>query len=213
MEPSSSSTSSPVVEQTDPRAPLLGRCLPVESSDQYTVEPGTGQTIQSTTTVTCIKTPVGRHNSTGSEYDHQQQSGVAIRTYLWRWVVLAIFFLNLGINNSVWITIAPVADVMRCYYGISNTWVNTTTTVYMATYVLFFLPCAWILDRYGLRMTMILASFANALGTAVRVAGTGTVSHGRVIHVVVAWLQYRVTVYNCIVNTNTLIKCITSVYA
>ena len=167
MEPSKASTSSPVVEQNDPRAPLLGRYHP-ESGEQYTIKPCTGQTIQSA----CIKT---RHNSTGSEYDHQQS--VVIRTYLWRWVDLAIFFLNIGINNLVWITIAPVADVMRCYYGISNTWVNTTTTVYMATYVLFFLPCAWILDRYGLRVTMILASLVNALGTALRVAGTGKSPH------------------------------------
>ena len=173
MEPSSSSSPSPVVEQNDPRAPLLARYHPGEP-DQYYTGAGTGQTIQSSTS-TCIKTPIGRHipSAESPEHDHQQQA-VVIRTYPWRWVVLAIFFLNLGINNSVWITIAPVADVMRCYYGISNTWVNTTTTVYMATYVLFFLPCAWILDRYGLRVTMILASLTNALGTAVRVAGTGT---------------------------------------
>lgn len=78
-------------------------------------------------------------------------------------------------TNTVWISIAPVADVMRCYYGVSLTWVNTTTAVYMITYVLFFLPCAWFLDRYGLRATMILASVTNALGTAVRVAGTGDI--------------------------------------
>ena len=151
MEPSSPS---PLVEQYDPRMPLLGRYH--TKTEQYTVKPDVGQTIQST----CIK-------------DYEQS--VVIRTYRWRWVVLAIFFLNLAINNTVWITIAPVADVMRCYYGISNTWVNTTTTVGMATYVLFFLPCAWILDRYGLRVTMMLASIVNALGTAVRVAGTGKI--------------------------------------
>ena len=98
-----------------------------------------------------------------------------LRAYPWRWVELAIFFLNLGMTNTVWISIAPVADVMRCYYGVSLTWVNTTTAVYMITYVLFFLPCAWFLDRYGLRATMILASVTNALGTAVRVAGTGDI--------------------------------------
>ena len=146
------------MEQNDPRVPLLGRHYP-ESLEQYTIKPATGQSIQSA----CIK-------------EHEQS--VVIRTYQWRWVELAIFFLNLGVNNTVWITIAPVADVMRCYYGISNTWVNTTTTVGMATYVLFFLPCAWILDRYGLRVTMILASLVNALGTAVRVAGTGNGKFG-----------------------------------
>ena len=103
--------------------------------------------------------------------DHE---GNSIRTYKWRWIVLSVFFLNLGINNFVWITAAPVADVMRCYYGISNTWVNTTTTVYMATYIVFFLPCVLFLERYGLKATMVLASVTNALGTAVRVAGTGT---------------------------------------
>ena len=98
----------------------------------------------------------------------------ARRSYKWRWVVLTVFFLNLGMNNMVWITLAPVADVIRCYYDISTTWVNTTTTVGMATYVLFFLPCVWFLDRYGLRATLVMASITNALGTAVRVAGTGT---------------------------------------
>ena len=159
MEHSSPPTLSPE-EQNDPRVPLLGGRYHSESEGQHTA----GHTIQST----YLKAPADRDS-----LDKGSLSGAEIRTYRWRWVVLAIFFLNLGINNSVWITIAPVADVMRCYYGISNTWVNATSTVYMAAYVLFFLPCAWILDRYGLKVTMVLASLTNALGTAVRVAGTG----------------------------------------
>ena len=148
MEYGSSSVSSPI-QENDPLAPLLGSY----GSEQYT-EPG--HSIQG-------------KGSGGSK----AKETIVIRTYWWRWVELAIFSLNLGMNNAAWITFAPVADVMRCYYGISNTWVNTTTTISMATYIVFFLPCAWFLDRYGLRATMILASVTNALGTAVRVAGTG----------------------------------------
>ena len=163
MERSSSSVSSPVKQNDDPLAPLLGSY----GSDRYT-EPDITHSIQ-----------FQGKRSGGSK----PQGTIVIRTYWWRWVVLAIFFLNLGMNNMVWITIAPVADVMRCYYGISNTWVNTTTTVCMAAYVIFFLPCAWFLDRYGLRATMILASVTNALGTAVRVAGTGKSHWIRLVYV------------------------------
>ena len=98
---------------------------------------------------------------------------VKIRTYWWRWNILIVFTLTLAANNVVWITAAPVADVMRCYYGISNTWVNAMTANYMATYVLFFFPAAWFLDRYGLRPTMIVATLVNAFGTSLRVIGAG----------------------------------------
>ena len=98
---------------------------------------------------------------------------VKVRAYWWRWNILIVFTLTLAANNVVWITAAPVADVMRCYYGISNTWVNAMTANYMATYVLFFFPAAWFLDRYGLRPTMIVAGLVNAFGTSLRVIGAG----------------------------------------
>ena len=96
-----------------------------------------------------------------------------IKTYWMRWNNLIVFTLTLAANNVVWITAAPVADVMRCYYGISNTWVNAMTANYMATYVLFFFPAAWFLDRYGLRPTMIVAGLMNAFGCSLRVIGAG----------------------------------------
>lgn len=173
MESRSSSSSPSSSQQSDPRAPLLGNCDPALYA--ATGVPHGASSIQA------AKRSLTEHAGSPTQSDISvlpttDANGAGIRTYLWRWVVLAIFFLNLGVNNMLWISIAPVADVMRCYYGISNTWVNTTTTVYMATYVLFFLPCAWFLDRYGLRATMVLASVTNALGAAVRVAGTGRYS-------------------------------------
>ena len=105
--------------------------------------------------------------------DHSERGEAKIRTYWWRWNTLIVFTLTLAANNVVWITAAPVADVMRCYYGISNTWVNAMTANYMATYVLFFFPVAWFLDRYGLRPTMIVGTLMNALGTSLRVIGAG----------------------------------------
>lgn len=134
------------------RTPLLENC------DGY-IDPPRYSSVQEN----CI-------DSAGGSNDHGE---VKIRTYWWRWNVLIVFTLTLAANNVVWITAAPVADVMRCYYGISNTWVNAMTANYMATYVLFFFPAAWFLDRYGLRPTMIAATLMNAFGTSLRVIGAG----------------------------------------
>lgn len=152
---SESTDSLEAVEPERFRTPLLGNC------DGY-AEPPRYSSVQE------------KYNEDTDGLDQSDVRGeVKIRTYWWRWNILTVFTLTLAANNVVWITAAPVADVMRCYYGISNTWVNAMTANYMATYVLFFFPAAWFLDRYGLRPTMIVATLVNAFGTSLRVIGAG----------------------------------------
>ena len=97
----------------------------------------------------------------------------AIRTYWWRWVVLCVFSLNLALTNVLWISFASIADVMVCYYGVNNFWVNALSMVFMAVYIVLVFPCAWLLDRYGLRLVVVLGSCFNALGAALRIIGSG----------------------------------------
>ena len=96
-----------------------------------------------------------------------------VRTYWWRWLVLAIFSLNLCFNTWIWIMAAPVADVFRCYYNVTNFMVNALTLCYCVVYVIFAIPSAFFLGRYGLRVIMIFAISMSAFGTALRVIGTG----------------------------------------
>ena len=100
-----------------------------------------------------------------------------VRAYWWRWVVLGVFSLNLGMHNVQWITFGPIADVIACYYGVSNFWVNSLAMMDMLVYVLFFVLSALSLERLGLRTTIVIGSCLNALGAALRVAGTGTPYH------------------------------------
>ena len=96
-----------------------------------------------------------------------------LRTYWWRWVVLAVFSLNLVMTNLQWVTFSPIADVVACYYGISNFWVNSLSMGAMLVYILCFVLSALSLERLGLQTTLIIASCMNALGAALRLAGTG----------------------------------------
>ena len=115
--------------------------------------------------------------NSGCQEKDAPNSAKPVRSYWWRWVVLAVFSLNLGMNNLQWISFGPVANVVTCYYGISNFWVNSLSMVYMLVYVLCFVLSALSLEWLGLRTTLILASCMNALGAALRLAGTGTVPH------------------------------------
>ena len=96
-----------------------------------------------------------------------------VQTYRWRWVVLIIFVLSLGLNSSIWITFGPIEDVISCYYKVSKFWVNCLSIVYMAVYIVLLFPSTWILANLGLRTAMVVGGCVNAIGAGLRVAGVG----------------------------------------
>ena len=96
-----------------------------------------------------------------------------IKTYKWRWVVLCLFFMNNLIMNYVWIMAAPVANLICCYYRVSLSMVNLLSTVFMITYVLLVVVVSWAIERYGLKVCVVVGSAAGALGTSIAVAGSG----------------------------------------
>ena len=96
-----------------------------------------------------------------------------IKTYWWRWVVLGVFGAILAINNAIWLSFGPVADVMSCYYGVSDFWVNSLSMVYMLVYTLFIVPGIWLLNAVGLRTTVVIAVCCNAAGAGLRMAAVG----------------------------------------
>ena len=97
----------------------------------------------------------------------------AMRTYWWRWYVLAVFVAAIAVNNGIWISFSSIADVMRCYYETTNFWVNSLSMVFMATYLVFLVPGALLLSRLGLRATFVISVCANAAGACLRWAGSG----------------------------------------
>ena len=108
--------------------------------------------------------------------------GKPLKIYPWRWVVLFVFSLNNAICNFIWLASSPIADVMKCYYNISDTILNFLPTTYLIVYPLFVFPAAWALDKYGIRMPTILSSAVMTIGSALRLAGTGECRY--VVHVI-----------------------------
>ena len=103
------------------------------------------------------------------------KSSFVIQTYRWRWVVLLIFSLNLAMTNIIWIPSAPIANVVICYYDISLFWVNALSEVYMLVYIPLLFPVVWMLDKYGLKLSLMIGACSDAAGAALKLAGTGNV--------------------------------------
>lgn len=97
----------------------------------------------------------------------------AVKTYLWRWVILFVFFANNLVTNYLWIMSAVIADVMRCYYGISDTLLNLLSTSFMISYCFIIWPAMWIMAEYGLKVVTVFASACVAAGASLRVMGSG----------------------------------------
>ena len=116
-------------------------------------------------------TTIPRRDSAGGSDAYTEDK--EIKTYWWRWVVLGMFGAILAVNHAIWITFGPIADVMSCYYGVSDFWVNSLSMVYMLVYALFVVPSIWLLNAVGLRTTVVIAVCCNAVGAGLRMAAVG----------------------------------------
>jgi MFS family permease len=75
----------------------------------------------------------------------------AIRAYRYRWVILAAFMLTAAMNQALWITFAPITSDAMKFYATSEISIGILSMVFMAVYILLFLPAAWLIDTWGFR--------------------------------------------------------------
>ncbi|XP_004467207.1 solute carrier family 49 member 4 [Dasypus novemcinctus] len=89
------------------------------------------------------------------------------RVYGRRWLVLLLFSLLAFAQGLVWNTWGPIQNSARQAYGFSS-WDIALLVLWGP---IGFLPCfafMWLLDKRGLRITVLLTSFLMVLGTGLR---------------------------------------------
>ncbi|XP_001167764.2 solute carrier family 49 member 4 [Pan troglodytes] len=89
------------------------------------------------------------------------------RVYGRRWLVLLLFSLLAFVQGLVWNTWGPIQNSARQAYGFSS-WDIALLVLWGP---IGFLPCfafMWLLDKRGLRITVLLTSFLMVLGTGLR---------------------------------------------
>ncbi len=86
-----------------------------------------------------------------------------IRTYGYRWVILAVFMFITALNQGLWITFAPITSDAMKFYAASDIAIGLLSMVFMVVYILLFLPSAWLIDTWGFRKSVSLGAILTAV--------------------------------------------------
>ena len=101
---------------------------------------------------------------------------VVPRLYKRRWLMVLLFAAYSLSNAYQWIHLNIIGDVVHRYYNASmpgNEYqqlvaLDWLSMIYMLAYIPLIFPATWLLDKKGLRLCGILATFLNALGAWVK---------------------------------------------
>ncbi|KAJ8269359.1 hypothetical protein COCON_G00119660 [Conger conger] len=90
------------------------------------------------------------------------------KVYKRRWFILSVVCMLNSSNAVLWLSFAPVADQTARYLRASMDQVNWLSLVYMVVAVPFCFVTTWMLDTLGLRISLILGSWLNMVGSGLR---------------------------------------------
>ncbi|KAL6256394.1 hypothetical protein P5V15_012507 [Pogonomyrmex californicus] len=101
--------------------------------------------------------------------DGVQQQKPQTKIYKRRWLILILFVLYSASNSMQWIQYSIISSIVTTYYNVSDYAVDMTSMIYMITYIPLILPASYLLDKFGLRCTVICGALGTCLGSWVKV--------------------------------------------
>ncbi|KAK0426504.1 hypothetical protein QR680_009742 [Steinernema hermaphroditum] len=94
------------------------------------------------------------------------------KVYAKRYAILAMFICLSASNAMQWIEYSIIAHIFTDFYGVDFDAINWTSTIYMLTYMILVFPGSWFLDKFGLRISILIGAFGNCIGAWIKVLST-----------------------------------------
>eukprot|EP00808_Paulinella_micropora_P019650 g35424.t1 len=92
--------------------------------------------------------------------------------YLRRWWIMLLFSLLCCLSNMMCYTFAPVETQSAHFFGIDDdVHIAMFADCYFISYLVITIPTSLFIDRYGLRISVVAASWVQALGATCRFLG------------------------------------------
>ena len=94
------------------------------------------------------------------------------RGYSYRWLILALFCSLELTNNILWVTFAPISDIVSNYFG--GGYYGSTTSVNMLAniYLIFYLPgtglSIFLMKYFNLKRSLEICGFLTMFGAMLR---------------------------------------------
>jgi len=112
--------------------------------------------------------------SLASEKKDPEKDPSEYKVYQMRWLMLALFVAYSTSNAFQWTQLVIITSILEKYYDISTLTVSWTSMIYMVLYIPLIFPAAWLLDKKGLRLGLLIGSFGTCLGSWIKVFATGS---------------------------------------
>lgn len=146
--------------------------------DKFTNNPAQPLSKTSEGDVDELQLPINENFAQTQTFLPQQNGGISnsvkdsdgsehYKLYKWRWYVLMVVSLLNCTNTLSWISYAPVANKVDEFYGSETA--NWLTIVYLITCVPVGIFGMWLVQKYGIRTSILLAAWLNGLGSVIRV--------------------------------------------
>ncbi|XP_040345954.1 solute carrier family 49 member A3 isoform X1 [Herpailurus yagouaroundi] len=90
------------------------------------------------------------------------------RVYARRWVFLLVLSLLSFSNATLWLSFAPVADMIAHHFLLSTEQINWLSRVYLVASIPSGVVAIWVLDSVGLRWATIVCAWLNFVGSVFR---------------------------------------------
>jgi hypothetical protein len=94
-----------------------------------------------------------------------------------RWYGLSVVFWLILMNSLVWINYASISSLSADYYRVSTTAINGFSIIFLACFGPGYILALWGIEKYGIKQTVIFASFVQAAGSWIRVMGCRDSQH------------------------------------
>ncbi|KAF6197592.1 hypothetical protein GE061_008557 [Apolygus lucorum] len=103
---------------------------------------------------------------------HNVPASQEIQVFKRRWLMLCLFVMYSMSNAFQWIQYSIIENIITKYYGVSPTWVEWTSMVYMISYMILIVPGSWALDKFGLKKCVVAGALGTCLGAWIKVFST-----------------------------------------
>jgi hypothetical protein len=95
------------------------------------------------------------------------------RTYGTRWWVILIYSLLTMQQTIIWMTYSPIAQQTKEFYNTNDDMVNLITALGSLLYIPVAMPTSWMMDKWGIRNSMLFFGILNLIASGIRIFATG----------------------------------------
>lgn len=88
---------------------------------------------------------------------------VEIKTYPYRWVILAIYSFISVVIQVQWLTFASVSSAAQEFYQTSALRIDFLSMIYMLVFIVMSIPASYIIDTWGLRKGLVIGALLTGV--------------------------------------------------